>query len=90
MELILPPELEARLHLKAEQEARYPSQIVVEALELLLAGEATETEEQRQSRLITLRAEANPPDFEDLIGAWARTGHAVDGLEYERQLRAEW
>ncbi len=90
MELILPPELEARLHEKAAQEDRYPSQIVVEALERLLAGTTVGTDEQQLSRLIVMRAQRNPPDFDDLIGAWARTGHAVDGLEYERQLRDEW
>ncbi len=90
MELILSPELEARLQQRAAQEDRYPNQVVVEALERLLAGEPGETDEQRLSRLITLRAQRNPPDFDDLIGAWARTGHAVDGLEYERELRDEW
>ncbi len=70
MELTLSPELEARLQQKAAQEDRYPSQIIVEALELLLAGELVEAEEQRQSRLIMERAQANPPNFEDLIGAW--------------------
>ena len=90
MELTLSPELEARLHRRAAQEDRYPSQIVVEALELLLAGGFVGTEEQRQSRLIMERAQANPPNFEDLIGAWERTGHSVDGLEYEKELRAEW
>ena len=34
--------------------------------------------------------ESRKDGFEKYFGLWERHGSTVDGLEYERQLRAEW
>ena len=34
--------------------------------------------------------ESRKEGFEKYFGLWERHGSTVDGLEYERQLRAEW
>ena len=101
MEIQLTPELEARLVAKARQNGQTPGVYAAELLarDLELSNVVERKHDvilaPKSARAISELAEqearnAPPVDWSEILGVWGRSGHAVDGLEFEREQRDEW
>ena len=102
MEIQLPPDLEALLILRAEQEMQTPDVYATRILARELGGEELARDLNKAekstnfpsakdlSKQFAEEARRQPLlDLSEVYGSWGRAGHAVDGVEYDRELRAE-
>ena len=101
MDIQLTPELEARLVARARQNGQTPDVYAAELLtrDLNISSEAGSERDlvlsPKSARAVSELAaqparNASRVDWTKIFGAWGRSGHAVDGLEFERKQREEW
>ncbi len=95
MHIFVRADLEAKLCSLAASEGRDLNDVLAEALDRYSKNIETPPglwkspgDEKPQEARVAVQQ--SPDDLDQYFGLWAKNGHPVDGLEYQKRIRSEW